>query len=350
MDTPDCSLFAYASLPTAIVESPSVSAETRPHMARFSCRAGLAAAAAVVMAGSAVILLSGRLGGVVAVVVVLVGVPGVCHYVRMWGELSDLRQISDVVQDALLRPVPERCGPVRVHARYSAAEPGARVGGDLYEVVSTPFGVRAIIGDVSGHGLAAVQMASDVLGAFRALASHEPRLEGIGRRLDAFVATRVGEFSEKFVTAVLVEIHADTETAAVCSYGHPCPLILHAGKPQPLDESIAVLPFGLLDLANEWCAPAAIPFRPGDRLVLYTDGAIETCDENGLAYPFEQRLAELLTADSGELLDRLLEELRTYPGGQDHDDIALLILEYEKAAPIGTPGAEQVNAEPGSLR
>ncbi|WP_207935682.1 PP2C family protein-serine/threonine phosphatase [Actinomadura sp. KC216] len=307
------------------------------------------------MAGSAAIPLTplrGLLAGVTAVAVVLlaVGVLAVRHYVRMRSELSGLRQISDVVQDALLRPVPERCGPLRVHARYSAAESGARVGGDLYEVVSTPFGVRAIIGDVSGHGLAAVQMASDVLGAFRALAPHEPRLEGIGRRLDSFVATRVGEFSEKFVTAVLVEIHADTETAELFSYGHPCPLLLGAGKPQPLDDSNTVLPLGLLGLADDWCPPATVPFRPGDRLVLYTDGAIETCDEHGLAYPFEQRVADLLAADSGELLDRLLEELRTHPGGQDHDDIALLVLEHEKAPSSGTPDTEQVNAEPGGSR
>ncbi|MFI0482933.1 hypothetical protein [Actinomadura sp. 9N215] len=75
---------------------------------------------------------------------------------------------------------------------------------------------------------------------------------------------------------------------------------------------------------------------------------METRDERGLAYPFEQRVADLLTADSGELLDRLLDELGTHPAGQDHDDIALLILEHDKPAPTGTPGAEQVNAKPGS--
>lgn len=69
---------------------------------------------------------------------------------------------------------------------------------------------------------------------------------------------------------------------------------------------------------------ATIPFRPGDELVLYTDGLVETRSE-----PIDARLDTLLdtlTATRGhgveETCDRLLQTLRS-PGGED--DVALLI-------------------------
>jgi sigma-B regulation protein RsbU (phosphoserine phosphatase) len=50
---------------------------------------------------------------------------------------------------------------------HSAAEQAA-VGGDLYEVLDSPWGVRLLVGDVRGKGLDAVRLANRVLGCFRA--------------------------------------------------------------------------------------------------------------------------------------------------------------------------------------
>lgn len=67
----------------------------------------------------------------------------------------------------------------------------------------------------------------------------------------------------------------------------------------------------------------SITLAPGDRLVLYTDGLVETRDD-----PIDERLELLLTllrtpdASVEETCDRLLRELR---GADDHDDVALLI-------------------------
>lgn len=67
--------------------------------------------------------------------------------------LAAVRSVAEAAQHALLTPIPETVGPFRVAVRYSAAAAEARIGGDLYALVSTPYGVRLIVGDVRGKGL-----------------------------------------------------------------------------------------------------------------------------------------------------------------------------------------------------
>ena len=74
---------------------------------------------------------------------------------------------------------------------YLAAAAEARVGGDLYEVARTPFGIRLIVGDARGKGLEAVETAADVLGVFREVAHEVYTLAEVARRIDASLARRL---------------------------------------------------------------------------------------------------------------------------------------------------------------
>lgn len=65
--------------------------------------------------------------------------------------------MAEVAQRVLLRPVPRRAGHLRAAVSYTSAMAEARIGGDLYEVVTGPSGVRVIVGDVQGKGLEAVE-------------------------------------------------------------------------------------------------------------------------------------------------------------------------------------------------
>lgn len=147
-----------------------------------------------------------------------------------------MRQVAEAAQRVLLRPVPRRAGDLRVALSYTSAAAEARIGGDLYEVVTTPQGVRLLIGDVQGKGLAAVETAAWVLGAFREAAYDEADLGDIGDRLEASLARHLG--GEQFVTAIIAEIH-DKEMSLV-NFGHPAPLlILSDGEvhaPEPTEQ------------------------------------------------------------------------------------------------------------------
>ncbi|MET8628638.1 hypothetical protein ABZW30_33675 [Kitasatospora sp. NPDC004669] len=70
--------------------------------------------------------------------------------------LLQARTVAETLQRTVLRPVPERAGGLRVAGLYRPAQAEVLVGGDLYEVCDTRFGVRALLGDVRGKGLGAV--------------------------------------------------------------------------------------------------------------------------------------------------------------------------------------------------
>ncbi|ACY99253.1 MULTISPECIES: PP2C family protein-serine/threonine phosphatase [Thermomonospora] len=252
-------------------------------------------------------------------------------------ELAELRRVAEAVQQALLRPVPKRLGDLRTEVRYLAADAAAEVGGDLYDVLSTPFGTRLIIGDVSGKGLEAVSGAADVLGAFRELARREPSLAAVAMRLDALVRDRLGG-AEGFVTALLVGLPKGDRPAEIVHCGHPPPLLLRDGRAACVEPVLQFPPLGLLELAGGWCAGEPLPLRPGDRLLLYTDGVSEARDGEGMCYPLARRVEELARGQEGHCPGRLLtaleRDLRRHTGGRPADDAALLLVQLEAVPPV----------------
>jgi hypothetical protein len=133
--------------------------------------------------------LGDRAGTTLAIVIVALASYFVAQRrIRMQRAYDEVRRIADVTQRVLLRPVPERIGPVTAAVEYLSAAGGARIGGDFYEIIETPFGVRAILGDVRGNGLDAVSGAAALLGAFREAGAVEPELESVAARLDAALA------------------------------------------------------------------------------------------------------------------------------------------------------------------
>ena len=247
---------------------------------------------------------------------------------RRESELATMRSIAEVAQRVLLRPVPRTAGSLRIAVSYTSAVADARIGGDLYEVVATPHGVRVIVGDVQGKGLAAVESAAVVLGAFREAAHDEPDLLALGARLDRSISRDLN--SEKFVTAVLAEVGPEEGRAVFLNYGHPPPLILHrdGGVHFPQPPSYA-LPLGLSGMhGGNNPQPFSVGFTPGEQILLYTDGISEARDADGSFYPLGDRAALLRTADAQNALDLLREDVAQHSDGLQHDDAALLLLRY----------------------
>ncbi|MGW2074251.1 hypothetical protein ACWCPK_38435 [Streptomyces sp. NPDC001953] len=84
--------------------------------------------------------------------------------------------MAETAQRVLLRPLPRHLEDIDVEVLYQAAAAQARIGGDFYEAMQTPHGVRLIIGDVRGKGLPAVEVASAILSTFRVLRMSAPDL------------------------------------------------------------------------------------------------------------------------------------------------------------------------------
>jgi serine phosphatase RsbU (regulator of sigma subunit) len=250
-------------------------------------------------------------------------------------ELSRVRQIADVTQRVLLHPVPARAGPVQLAAWYRSAFAGARVGGDFYEVVSTPRHVRLIIGDVEGNGLPALQSAATVLGLFREAAHEEDSLSGIARRIEASLARQFSD--EQFATAILAQISPDGDRVELLNCGHPPPLLLGPARPRSIDTGATSLPLGLGTLDPGLRSPATVPLAPGEDILFYTDGISEARNKSGDFFLLANSPALRGPPDPDTLIDRLSDEVTRHVGDSADDDAALLLIARPPAHGIGFP-------------
>ncbi|WP_369148742.1 PP2C family protein-serine/threonine phosphatase [Streptomyces sp. R44] len=247
-------------------------------------------------------------------------------------DLREVTAVAEVVQRVVLRPLPERLGRFELHLLYVAAAAKARIGGDFYEAVRIPGAVRVMLGDVQGKGLGAVETASVLLGSFRA-AVHEARdLAALADRLDEGLA-RYGAWdpdsdaAERFATVVLVELPDGRDVVRLLSCGHPAPLLQRATGVEPVHFADPSLPVNLAGLAENHHRIEEVPFGPGDRLLLYTDGVSETRDRAGTFYPLELRLRGWAREPAAELPALLHRDLAAYGAGGLDDDVAAVVVD-----------------------
>ena len=265
-------------------------------------------------------------------------------------QIANMTSVAEAAQRAVLRPLPEQLGPLKLGVVYLAAAAEARVGGDLYEVTYTEdHGIRLIIGDVRGKGLGAVEVAADIIGRFREVAHGVGTLNEVAHRLDAGLSRRWGQY-EEFVTALLAEIDPDRGKLTILNCGHPPPILISP------EDGVTVLevhapspPLGLITLGSDAGAKQVYPFKPNDQLLLYTDGVTEARDASREFYPLDERVKALApkarprltktgkiraNGTAPTLLDLVRDDLLRYVGAPPDDDAALLLVR----APAAWPG------------
>jgi sigma-B regulation protein RsbU (phosphoserine phosphatase) len=255
------------------------------------------------------------------IVLTLVAVAITYAYIRERREqrLRRLTLIAETAQRAVLRGTPAAVGAVGFASRYVSASEEASIGGDLYEIAATPYGVRVIVGDVRGKGLPAVQTAASVLGAFRQAAFSEPDAASLARSINEVVSRLIDD--EEFITAIFAEFRGDTVTLANC--GHHPPLLIDRDDMRLLDTGEPTPPLGLGP------EPALVehPWGPSARLLLYTDGLVEARNRRGSFFPLDEQASALVGVPLAEALDKVVDRLRDFAGGRIADDVALVLAE-----------------------
>ncbi|MEU0674737.1 PP2C family protein-serine/threonine phosphatase [Streptomyces sp. NPDC006172] len=250
--------------------------------------------------------------------------------VRSEGEIARLRSAAAALQRQLLRPFPLVTDQLLVHGLYQPVEEDSRVGGDVYEVVASPYGSRVFIGDVQGKGLPAISAAFAVLSAFREAAVAEPTLTAVVDALEEAVlrhnsfAAQVGE-SERFVTALVLGVDSEDEVQAI-NCGHVAPLLLDREKTGSALRGEPCVPLGLDALAPTPRTVDWFAFPHGSTLLLCTDGVTEARDPSGAFYPLEERAPVWAGVRPGEVPAALYRDLRRHSAGAPGDDTALMVV------------------------
>jgi serine phosphatase RsbU (regulator of sigma subunit) len=299
-------------------------------------------------------LILSRRGVIVFVTVLGVTVAGVVASAarqRRERELAEVRAVAEVAQQVLLRPVPREAPPLEIAVRYISASAAARIGGDLYEVVSTPDGVRFIIGDVQGKGLPAVGTAAVVLGAFREAAYDAPGLADIAARIELSLLHQTAE--EEFVTVVMAQVAAGEPVIEILNCGHPSPLLVRNGSGALVEPPERGLPLGLVELAESVRETISVPFAIGDQMLFYTDGVSEARDKTGNFYSVPESVSLLAGVDPGTGLDRLRDDVMRHVGHALEDDAATLLVKrvsYEARAMPASRAIRAGQVSPGEAR
>ncbi|MEV5606857.1 PP2C family protein-serine/threonine phosphatase [Streptomyces sp. NPDC052225] len=213
-----------------------------------------------------------------------------------------------------------------MYARASSGEADGLPCGDFWDVVTIPAGVRMIVGDVRGSGPAAARTAQRVIDDWRQLCPREPTLRGIALRLDSRIDDlATAEDPELFVSAILLTFF-EGRGCEIVRCGHPPALVIGAGRAAWADAMPPEPPLGLARVAGTWAETTYLPFAPGGRILLMTDGATECRDPKGRFFPVADAAADLSGRGGAELVGELGSRLREHRAGEAADDTLLVLV------------------------
>lgn len=243
-------------------------------------------------------------------------------------ELAEEHEIADTLQQSLLPDVLPDVPGLSLTARFLPAGERFDVGGDFYDVFPSGSGRwMLVMGDVCGKGPAAAALTALVRYTLRANALHDDDPAHCLAALNQAILSQQ-EGDGRFCTALCARLEIKDSGAALtaASAGHPPALLLSPdGSFRDLGGRGTVL--GVEDSLN--LAQETAPLRPGDRLVLYTDGVTEAFAPARLLSAADLAAVAARCADApiDQVAARIEEAAR---GGSDEDprdDIALLIAE-----------------------
>jgi len=211
-------------------------------------------------------------------------------------------------------------------------EPSWHVAGDFCDFLTLGDGrLAAVVADVVGKGVPASLLMSTARGALRALA--ECRLSPVEMLTSLNRLMYRDTTPSEFVTLLLVTIDRAARRLTYCNAGHEPPLLLRDGQVQAPEEGDLVLGIDPAEVYHEH----EVPLRPGDLVLLYTDGAVEARDFEDREFGRDRLHASLRQygpMNTQQVLNNILWDIRRFVGlAEQSDDLTLVGLRVLDDAP-----------------
>ena len=216
-------------------------------------------------------------------------------------------------------------------------EPAYEVGGDAFDYAYNRGVLDVALFDTIGHGVGSATLAALAVGAYRQSRRRGKDLPDMAHDIDA--ALRAYPAKLVFATALLARLDTRSGSLAWTTCGHPQPLVTRDGTCLPEDPDVLPgLPAGLGDLGPRPGSYNETALQPGDGLLFFSDGVVESRDSAG--QPFgDERLRDLLAREhranlpAPETVRRLVKASMEHAGHRLHDDATMLYIRWTPPEP-----------------
>ena len=205
--------------------------------------------------------------------------------------------------------------------------PALAVGGDCYDTSVDSDTVTVTIGDVCGKGLPAALLMSHLQASIRAFAeAQHPSPHELASKVNRFLCRNNTE--GMFATCFFCDIDMSRGAIRYSNAGHNWPILMRRnGTCERLSRG--GVPLGLFEATSYELGEAQ--FSSGDRLILFTDGVVETMSPDGIEFG-DERLQTLVrvnrTSNASSILGEIIERVRLYNHGSFGDDATLIVCAF----------------------
>ena len=237
---------------------------------------------------------------------------------------NDISEAREIQLGLLPKQIPQIAG----YEISAAWQPARTVSGDYYDVLKlSESRISMCIADVSGKGMSAALLMSNVQAAVKSIASESLSPAEVCSRVNRVVSSNTS--SEKFITLFYSVLDRESKKLMYTSAGHNNGIVIRRdGTVIRLDRGGLVMgPFPDCEYDE-----GEIELRSGDRVVLFTDGVTEADNRQGEEFG-EERLLRLLVENrhlAAVALERkIMETVIEFSGDRLHDDATLIVLSAE---------------------
>lgn len=184
---------------------------------------------------------------------------------------------------------------------------------------------RAVLGDVTGHGVPAALVIATMRSVLRAVALATPGPGGVLARVNNLLCPDMPP--AMFVTCFCAVLDPASGGLRYANAGHPLPC--RQAAPGLAELRATGLPLGLMP--DEIYQKGEVVLAPGEGVLFYSDGVVEARSRAGELFGVPRLKQCMVSAPPGRLIDHVLRTLGTFagPAWEPADDVTLLLLRRE---------------------